>query len=65
MRNAMALLALLSGPVLGLASETQPVPGGWRPYAVRDEIAPRSWNERGPGGELVLGLAGRGDDAVD
>ncbi|HEX9187214.1 MAG TPA: carbon-nitrogen hydrolase family protein, partial [Vicinamibacteria bacterium] len=35
-----------------------------RPYAVRDEIAPRAWTEGGPG-SLVLALASRGDDAVD
>jgi hypothetical protein len=38
---------------------------GWRPYAAREEIAPRSWAERGSQGDLRLGLAGRGDDAVD
>jgi predicted amidohydrolase len=38
---------------------------GWRPHAVRDEIAPRSWTERDAAGRLVLGLAGRGDAAVD
>jgi len=38
---------------------------GWKPFAVRDEIAPRSWAERDAEGGLVLGLAGRGDDAVD
>ena len=38
---------------------------GWRPYAARDEIAPRSFSERGLDGGLRLGLAGRGDDAVD
>jgi len=64
-RLAAALLTLLVGPSLALAAAAEPVPDGWRPYAVRDEIAPRSWDERGPGGGLVLGLAGRGDDAVD
>ncbi len=38
---------------------------GWRPYAVREEIAPRSWSERDAQGGLILGLAGRGDDTVD
>ena len=38
---------------------------GWRPYATRDEIAPRSWSDRDAQGGLRLGLAGRGDDAVD
>jgi predicted amidohydrolase len=64
-RLATALLLLLAGPALGLATAAEPLPDGWRPYAVRDEIAPRSWNERGPGDALILGLAGRGDDAVD
>jgi hypothetical protein len=64
-RLATALLTFLATPALGLATAEEPVPDGWRPYAVREELAPRSWDERGPGGELVLGLAGRGDDAVD
>jgi predicted amidohydrolase len=64
-RLATALLILFVGPALARATAAEPVPDGWRPFAVRDEIAPRSWDERGPGGELVLGLAGRGDDAVD
>jgi predicted amidohydrolase len=38
---------------------------GWRPFAVREELAARSWSERDGAGRLVLGLAGRGDDAVD
>ena len=62
-RPAAALLALLAfsaGPVL--AAEA---PDGWRPFAVRDEIAPRWWTEREAGNALVLALAGRGDDAVD
>jgi predicted amidohydrolase len=37
----------------------------WKPYAVREEIAPRTWVERDAQGALVLGLAGRGNDAVD
>lgn len=64
-RLATTLLTLLAGPALGLGAAAEPAADGWRPYAVRDEIAPRSWSERGAGGELVLGLAGRGDDAVD
>lgn len=39
--------------------------GGWSAFAVRDEIAPRSWTEPDGSGGLRLGLAGRGDDAVD
>lgn len=57
----LALLAASAGPVLA----EEAVPDGWRPYAVRDEIAPRSWTEREAGNALVLALAGRGDDAVD
>src|SRR5262245_27275027 len=64
-RTAPLVLALVAGPAIGAAAADRPVPDGWRPFAVRDEIAPRAWDERGPGGELVLGLAGRGDDAVD
>ncbi len=64
-RLATALLTLLAGSGAGPATAAEPLPDGWRPYAVRDEIAPRSWSERGAGREVVLGLAGRGDDAVD
>jgi predicted amidohydrolase len=64
-RLAVALLTLLAGSTAGPATASEPAPDSWRPHAVRDEIAPRSWEERGPGGERVLGLAGRGDDAVD
>jgi predicted amidohydrolase len=32
---------------------------------VREEIAPRSWTDRDAEGRLRLGLAGRGNDAVD
>ena len=38
---------------------------GWRPYAARDEIAPRTWSDRDGQGGLLLGLEGRGDAAVD
>jgi predicted amidohydrolase len=56
--------------VLGLgAAWAADAPDGWQRYAVRDEIAPRFWVEEArdqvaplPYG---LGLAGRGDDAVD
>jgi len=58
---ASLVLVLLSAPALSEPVSTD----GWKPYAVRDEIAPRSWAERDPQGVLVLGLAGRGDDAVD
>jgi predicted amidohydrolase len=38
---------------------------GWRPHAAREEIAPRSWADRDGQGGWLLGLAGRGDPAVD
>jgi predicted amidohydrolase len=58
---ASLLVLLLSAP-----AGSEPVAtDGWEPYAVRAEIAPRSWAERDAQGTLLLGLAGRGDDAVD
>jgi len=36
----------------------------WKPFAARDEIAPRTWVEK-DGDAVRLGLAGRGDDSVD
>jgi predicted amidohydrolase len=64
-RLATALLVLVAGPGAGLGAAEEGAPDGWRPYAVREELAPHSWRERGPGGGLVLGLAGRGDPVVD
>jgi predicted amidohydrolase len=64
-RSALALVVLLALPSAGPAAASEAVAEGWRPYAVRAEIAPRSWALREAGGGLVLGLAGRGDDAVD
>jgi predicted amidohydrolase len=58
---ASLLVVLLSAPASAEPLSTD----GWKPFAVRDEIAPRSWAERDAEGGLVLGLAGRGDDAVD
>jgi len=58
---ASVLLFLLAAPAAPDAAPTD----GWKPYAVREEIAPRSFSERDAAGRLVLGLAGRGDDAVD
>jgi predicted amidohydrolase len=52
---------LFAASAFGDAASTD----GWRPYAAREEIAPRSWSERDAQGGLRLGLAGRGDDAVD
>ena len=57
---ASLLVLLLAAPV------AVPDPtGGWNPYAAREEIAPRSFSERDARGGLILGLAGRGDDAMD
>jgi predicted amidohydrolase len=58
---ASLLVVLLSAPALSEPASTD----GWKPYAVREEIAPRSFSERDAQGALLLGLAGRGDDAVD
>lgn len=55
------VVLLLSAP-----AASEPVAAdGWTPHAVRAEIAPRTWAERDAQGALLLGLAGRGDDAVD
>jgi predicted amidohydrolase len=56
---ASVVAFLLAPSVFGASSD------GWQPYATRGEIAPRSWSDRDPKGGLRLGLAGRGDDAVD
>jgi predicted amidohydrolase len=57
---ALALSALLAPG----AQAQEAAPDGWRPAAAREEISPRSWVERdGPG--YRLGLAGKGDEAVD
>jgi predicted amidohydrolase len=58
---ASLLVLFLAAPASAEAVSTD----GWKPYAVREEIAPRSFSERDARGALVLGLAGRGDDAVD
>ena len=58
---ASALALLFAASALGESLATD----GWQPYSAREEIAPRSWAERDAQGGLVLGLAGRGDDAVD
>ena len=50
---ALALSALQDGEA-----------GEWTPASVRDALAPRSWVET-VDGVRCLGLAGRGDDAVD
>jgi predicted amidohydrolase len=62
----LALTLLL----LGLpAARGADAPDGWQPFAVRDEIAPRFWVEEAKAQVAPLpyglGLAGRGDDAVD
>jgi len=62
MLSLASVAALLcAGSVFGEVAATD----GWQPYATREEIAPRSWSERDAQGALRLGLAGRGDDAVD
>ncbi len=58
---ASLVVFLLAAPSFGDAVPAD----GWQPYAAREEIAPRSWSERDAQGALLLGLAGRGDDAVD
>jgi hypothetical protein len=60
-RPALALIGLLA--LVGFAHADQP--GDWSVFAVREEIAPRSWTEPDGQGGMRLGLAGRGDDAVD
>lgn len=65
MNRCMLLIVVgFAGLCCGLAraGEATSAPDGWRSYAVRPEIAPRFWVEQ-PGDRL--GLAGRGDDAVD
>jgi predicted amidohydrolase len=58
---ASLVVFLLAAPSFGDAVPAD----GWQPHAAREEIAPRSWSERDAQGGLRLGLAGRGDDAVD
>jgi predicted amidohydrolase len=59
--SAPFILAGLAASAAGQDAATD----GWRAYAAREEIAPRSFSERDAHGGLRLGLAGRGDDAVD
>src|SRR5438876_29215 len=49
------------------ARAAEEAPDGWRAYAARSEIAPRSWIVRHEDsrGSYGLGLAGRGEEAVD
>jgi predicted amidohydrolase len=63
----LVLAAALIGaaPVGDLEPATETAAEGWRAYSAREEIAPRSWMEPDAQGRLRLGLAGRGDDAVD
>jgi predicted amidohydrolase len=63
MRLSLASVAVLA--VAASAAGQDASTDGWRPYAAREEIAPRSFSERDADGGLRLGLAGRGDDAVD
>jgi predicted amidohydrolase len=61
-RLVLALVTVLAGLCAGRAGADE---ASWTPYAVRDEIAPRSWTEHDAEGHLLLGLAGKGDPAVD
>jgi predicted amidohydrolase len=72
----LPLLVLAAGaglpldPPRGAGADGEPVapPTGWRFSAPRDEIAARSWVERGAPGvpaDFALGLGGKGSDAVD
>ncbi len=66
----MRHLVLALAPIVALSAggpvtASEAAPDGWRAHAVREEIAPRSWTDRDAQGRLRLGLAGRGDDAVD
>ncbi len=63
MRPRFGSLILLS--LAASAAGQDVTTDGWRPYAAREEIAPRTFSERDADGGLRLGLAGRGDDAVD
>ena len=60
-RVAFLTALVFAAPAFGEVEPTD----GWRPSSAREEIAPRTWSERDAQGALVLGLAGRGDDAVD
>ena len=64
-RLALALISIVASSAGGLAAASEAAPEGWRPWAVREEISPRSWTDRDAEGRLRLGLAGRGNDAVD
>ena len=50
-----------------VGDESLVTPDGWRPYAARDEIAPRFFVEQDAANQdgYLLGLAGRASDAVD
>src|SRR5687768_2899361 len=63
-------LLLLVGPLTAAAAgdaapDAADAPDGWRPFAVRAEIAPESRVVRIDDGTYALVLAGRGDEAVD
>ena len=60
----LAFVTILAGLCVGPAGAGEAAEG-WKAYAVRDEIAPRSWTEHDAEGRLLLGLAGKGDAAVD
>src|SRR4051794_19198494 len=62
-RPSAILLTLLACGICRAAD----APDGWRPFAVRDEIAPKASVEPADsaGGSYLLALAGRGDASVD
>ena len=63
------MTSLIELIVIALMGVGEPTPDGWHTYSARDEIAPafrveRSKSETAPH-SYMLGLAGRGDEAVD
>lgn len=67
LRYSIALLVVLASNSFRAApAPAADAPDGWRAFAVRDEIAPKSSVEQGDGGNgYLLVLAGRGDPSVD
>ena len=64
-RVALSLSALLALLVASPVAWADPDPDGWHPFAVREEIAGRTWRARDGTGGLLLGVAGRGDAGLD
>jgi predicted amidohydrolase len=66
--TGVTLLAAVGVATLAARADDLPTgPGGWRAQAIRAEIAPRFWVEatKGTAATPLLGLAGRGNEAVD